>query len=169
MPNRGYTWDGFPTLEEQQTQYPKYWISFCNAEENGIKQYKWSCLRCGYANKAKEESLTLLASETHSYECTGNVRIAAARFDLLQAIVSADRPVFLEPDMQNHFGIGLIQRGGLWRLMADLIGWPKGYNAEDGWYSNYDEVFKDFNLEASFEESAIGKPEPHIENTGQQS
>lgn len=138
-------------LLEQQHPYPKNWIMEFHYEQGANSPiHKWSCLACGTTYTASDRDMCSLTVASHALECAGDAATAAARHDLLNAIVATDSATFLRPKREDFFGAGLIQRGGMWILIADAIGWPKGYHAEDGWFTSYEEARQSMNLPEPF-------------------
>lgn len=136
------------TLRERQMPYPRNFIMlFLYAHSN---EFKWCCLKCTEANTYDEERIAKLAADVHAAECTEDTSVAASRHDLINAITAVESSIFTRFTRNDMYGFGLIERGGLWQRIADDIGWPRGYQGEDGWYANYLEAKTDMGINETF-------------------
>ena len=136
------------TLRERQMPYPRDFIMIFSYEYSNV--FKWCCLKCAEFHGYGEEKIAKLAAEVHAAECSGDSAIAASRHDLINAITAVSETIFTRFTRNNIYGYGLIERGGLWQRIADDIGWPRGYQGEDGWYSDYLEARTDMGIKQTY-------------------
>jgi hypothetical protein len=91
----------------------------------------WRCLICLTGGQGSADAVSL-GIAAHAPECRGSKRLAVARFDLLEAMSDASQSAYFAG---WHGGIEkvLLERGGMWLLLAEQLGWPVGYLGLIGW------------------------------------
>ena len=93
------------------------------------------CLAC-LTSVSGSLSMVNFANMVHESECYASLDIAYARHDLLMAIRDVSQSVYMAGWLAG-IEVELLARGGMWRILADQIGWPVGYLGLDGWDINY--------------------------------
>lgn len=143
----------WPSLAERQRPYPKNWLM--RFPHDYSNYYKWCCLKCLENHSHTSKDTHLLSLEAHAAICEGDSRKAAMRHDLINAITSSSEMLNSLAYQKQHFGYVLIERGGLWQFVANELGWPKGYQGEDGWYKDYASAQKDMKIAQVFSNTLV--------------
>jgi len=136
------------TLRERQMPYPRNFIMMFSYKYSN--EFKWCCLKCTESHSYSEEKISKLAADVHAAECVGETAVAASRHDLINAITAVEDAIFTRFTKNNIYGFGLIERGGLWERIANDIGWPRGYQGEDGWYADYLDAKTNMGIQETF-------------------
>jgi hypothetical protein len=93
----------------------------------------WRCLMCLTGGQGDEATVDL-AVQVHREECSGDVGLAKMRFELLEMISGVSESWYAAGWMSGIEKV-LLQRGGLWLLMAERVGFPTDWRGLEGWTS----------------------------------
>lgn len=107
----------------------------------------WRCLMCltgGLGDAATVD----LAVQVHREECSGDVGLAKMRFELLEMISGVSESWYAAGWMGGIEKV-LLQRGGLWLLMADRVGFPTDWRGLEGWSPNAYEALSHHGIDPS--------------------
>jgi hypothetical protein len=108
----------------------------------------WRCLTC-LAGGQGADSVIALGVAAHALDCFGDTRTGLARFDMLEAISDASQAVYMA-GWHGSIEKVLLERGGMWTLLAERLGWPFGYRGLQGW---------DLTLEAAYARHGLSPAE----------